>query len=119
MRSFRRLCAAPRRPGVWVGHRPTGGYAPAVVEIRCGGPDDFGAVLAVWAEAGAEPTVTDDNEALRALLGRDPEAQLVARGARRLAVFAVTGEPGAASFWRALGYQEQPDRLRLVKNVAR
>jgi ribosomal protein S18 acetylase RimI-like enzyme len=45
------------------------------------------------------------------------ERELAGLGARRLSVFAVTGDPGAVHFWRAAGYAEQLDRRRLVKNL--
>ena len=51
-------------------------------------------------------------------LVHDGEHQLVALGARRLAVFAVTGDPGAVEFWKAAGYEPQTDRQRLVKHVS-
>ena len=137
-----------------------------MVHVRHALPDEVGAVLHVWGDSGAEPTITDDEAALRALLDHAPgallvavdggrilgtvivgwdgwrggfyrlavlpdrrregiarllinegERQLVALGARRLAVFAVTGGPGAAEFWKAVGYEPQSDRQRLVKNV--
>lgn len=137
-----------------------------MVAIRRAGVGDVGAVLSVWSEAEAEPTVTDDEDALRTLLGHAADALLVAldgkrvigtlivgwdgwrgsfyrlavlpewrrqgvarrlvaegeavlagAGARRLAVFAVTSDPGAVPFWVALGYEAQSDRQRLVKNI--
>jgi len=127
---------------------------------------DVAAVLGVWAAADAEPTITDDQDGLRTLLGHSADSLLVATdddrvvgtiiigwdgwrggfyrlavlpeyrrrgiagrlvgegerklaglGARRLAVFAVTGDPGAVPFWQSVGYLEQLDRQRLVKNL--
>jgi len=137
-----------------------------MIQVRHANVEDAAAVLAVWAEADAEPTMTDDEIAIRALINHAPEAvllavdderivgtlivgwdgwrggfyrlavlprcrrrgiarrlvndgerQLIDRGARRLAVVAVTGDPGAVQFWQAVGYDIQPDRKRLVKNV--
>ena len=138
-----------------------------MVAIRHADAAVLAAVLAVWAEADAEPTVTDDEAALQTLLRHDGgalllavdgerlvgtlivgwdgwrgsfyrlavlpgwrrkgvarrlvaegEADLARRGARRLAVFAVESDPGAVTFWEAVGYEAQPDRRRLVKNLA-
>jgi len=137
-----------------------------VVELRHASAADADAVLAVWAEADAEPTVTDDAWGIVALIEHAHDAlllavdeervvgtlivgwdgwrggfyrlavvpdrrregiarrlveagerQLIGRGARRLAVFAVTGSPGAVDFWESVGYRSQSDRTRLVKNV--
>ena len=135
-----------------------------MVKVRTAGIEDIPAILGIWA-ADAEPTITDDQDGLNALLAYAPEALLVAvshdrivgtvivswdgwrggfyrlavvpghrrqgvarrlvvegerrlleLGARRIAVFAVTGDPGAVPFWQSVGYQAQADRLRLVKN---
>jgi ribosomal protein S18 acetylase RimI-like enzyme len=137
-----------------------------MVEVRGVSVEELQDVLDVWGEADAEPTVTDDEDGLRALLDHARDALLVAvdserivgtliigwdgwrgsfyrlavvpdrrregiarrlvaageqrlrgLGARRLAVFAVTGDPGAVAFWRAIGYEAQADRQRLVKNI--
>jgi ribosomal protein S18 acetylase RimI-like enzyme len=45
------------------------------------------------------------------------ESQLDRRGARRIALFAVGSDPRAVPFWKAMGYEAQPDRQRLVKNL--
>jgi ribosomal protein S18 acetylase RimI-like enzyme len=52
----------------------------------------------------------------RALV-RAGEAQLVARGCRRINLFAVTEHEGAVAFWRALGYEPQPQDTRFVRNL--
>jgi ribosomal protein S18 acetylase RimI-like enzyme len=54
----------------------------------------------------------------RALV-RAGEAQLVARGCRRINLFAVTEHEGAVAFWRALGYEPQPQDTRFVRNLGR
>jgi len=46
--------------------------------IRTGTDSDLPAVLELWAAADAQPTVTDDEPALRALLATDPAALLLA-----------------------------------------
>ncbi len=138
-----------------------------MIELRGGRVDDIDDVLALWARAEAEPTVTDDESALRVLLRHareslllavddgsvigslivgwdgwrgtfyrlavEPsrrrqgvarqlvdagEAQLSALGARRLALFAVEGDPAAVPFWEAVGYEAQTDRQRLFENLA-
>lgn len=137
-----------------------------MVDVRHAHGDEASAVLNVWTQADAEPTLTDDEPGIRALLDHAPrsllvafdgdriigtlivawdgwrgsfyrlavvpdrrregiarqlvqegERQLVALGARRLALFAVTGDPGAVPFWEAVGYHGQRDRQRLVKNM--
>ena len=46
--------------------------------LRAGQPEDAAAAIALWEVAGAEPTVTDDPDRVRALLAHDPRALLVA-----------------------------------------
>ena len=48
------------------------------VTIRPAEPDDLQEILRLWADADAEPTTTDDLDALRTLQATDPEACLVA-----------------------------------------
>jgi len=48
------------------------------VEIRDGTKGDALAVLELWREAGAAPSVTDDANAIRGLLDRDANALIVA-----------------------------------------
>lgn len=48
------------------------------MEIRSATRDDIDAVLALWIEAGADPSPTDDAEGLAGLIERDPEALLLA-----------------------------------------
>jgi len=137
-----------------------------MVDVRHARGDEASAVLHVWMQADAEPTLTDDEPGIRALLDYAPksllvaldadlivgtlivawdgwrgsfyrlavvpdrrrqgigrqlvqegERQLVALGARRLALFAVMGDPGAVPFWEAVGYHIQRDRQRLVTNM--
>ena len=44
------------------------------------------------------------------------EARLRALGARRVAIIEVTDAKGARAFWRSVGYVEQTDVTRAVKN---
>jgi len=46
--------------------------------LRSATPADAPAVLALWREAGAEPTRTDDVESLRLLFARDPASLILA-----------------------------------------
>ena len=48
------------------------------ITIRPAEPDDLREILRLWADADAEPTSTDDLDALRTLHDTDPEACLVA-----------------------------------------
>jgi ribosomal protein S18 acetylase RimI-like enzyme len=48
------------------------------VGVRAGARAEIRQVLTVWSAAEAEPTVSDDEAGLVALLSRDPEALLVA-----------------------------------------
>jgi ribosomal protein S18 acetylase RimI-like enzyme len=64
--------------------------------IRAATLDDVPAVLALWREADAEVTETDDASAVEALLSRDPEALLVATDDHRIVGSVVAGWDG----WR-------------------
>ena len=46
--------------------------------LRAGSHDDIAAVLAFWREATAEPSTTDDADALAALLARSPDGLILA-----------------------------------------
>lgn len=48
------------------------------VTIRAATADDIAAVLALWREADAEESVTDDEMGLAGLIARDPDALLLA-----------------------------------------
>ncbi len=78
--------------------------------IRDGTAEDLGAVLELWSSSGAEPTVTDAIEPLRALLDADPGALLLADSDG-----AVIGSLIAAwNGWRGSFYRltVHPDRRR-------
>jgi ribosomal protein S18 acetylase RimI-like enzyme len=47
-------------------------------DVRVGQPSDIDSGLALWVEAEAEPTHTDDVASLTVLMARDPSALLVA-----------------------------------------
>ena len=64
--------------------------------IRAATRADVPAVLALWRDADAEVTETDDARAVEALLVRDPQALLVATDDGRLAGSIVAGWDG----WR-------------------
>ncbi len=132
--------------------------------IRLGVIADALAVLALWQEAAAEPSNTDDEDSLRRLMERDPDALIVAEsesrivgsviaawdgwrgsvyrlavapdhrraglgrrlvfeaeerlaqaGACRLQAIVVESSAPATGFWRAIGWEQQVERLRFVK----
>ncbi|HEY7946267.1 MAG TPA: GNAT family N-acetyltransferase [Acidimicrobiales bacterium] len=60
-------------PGAVPRHDPS---PPAV--LRTGTTADVSGVLALWVEAGAHPTSTDNAAAVTALVERDPDALLIA-----------------------------------------
>jgi ribosomal protein S18 acetylase RimI-like enzyme len=64
--------------------------------IRAASLDDVSAVLALWRDADAEVTETDDAPAVEALIACDPEALLVATDGGRLVGSIVAGWDG----WR-------------------
>jgi ribosomal protein S18 acetylase RimI-like enzyme len=53
-----------------------------------------------------------------ALLG-EGERRLWERGASRLTAIVVDDEPLALEFWRAAGYERQPNRVRFVRHLGR
>ena len=72
-----------------------------MIEIRPACIDDLRAVLALWAEADAEPTITDNQGALRQLLGHASEALLVALEGDNLVGSLIVGWDG----WRGSFYR--------------
>jgi len=78
--------------------------------IRPAAPADLEPVLELWASSGAEPTVTDAIEPLRALLGADPRALLVAESGGELVGTLIAGWNG----WRGSLYRltVRPDHRR-------
>ena len=80
------------------------------VTLRPGRGTDVPAVLTLWVAAGARPTSTDDRSSLMALLGRDPEALLVAEIDGRMAGTLIATWDG----WRGSMY-----RLAVLPDVRR
>ncbi len=78
-----------------------GAGATAPWTIRSGRPDDAAAVLALWRDAGAEPTSTDDLAGVRALVAHDPAALIVADVDGAVVGSIVAGFDG----WRANLYR--------------
>lgn len=78
--------------------------------IRAASLEDVPAVLALWREADAEVTETDDAPAVATLLARDPGALLVAADGDRLLGTIVVGWDG----WRG-----QLSRLAVRPGVRR
>ncbi|MEU6065201.1 MULTISPECIES: GNAT family N-acetyltransferase [Streptomyces] len=48
------------------------------LRIRAAGPDDLDAVLAFWKSAAEGTSISDDRDGLERLIGRDPEALILA-----------------------------------------
>jgi ribosomal protein S18 acetylase RimI-like enzyme len=69
--------------------------------IRDAAPTDIAAVLALWQEAGAEPSHTDDTASLGRLIAHDPHALLVAEADGRLVASVIAGWDG----WRGSVYR--------------
>jgi ribosomal protein S18 acetylase RimI-like enzyme len=78
--------------------------------IRDARSEDIDRVLAVWAEAEADESVTDDPESLGRLMARDPRALLVAEEQGRVVGTLVVGWDG----WRGSMY-----RLAVVPSMRR
>jgi ribosomal protein S18 acetylase RimI-like enzyme len=52
----------------------------------------------------------------RALVA-EGEARMRQRGCRRVSLYAVGEHAGAVAFWKAVGYQPDPDEIRFVANL--
>jgi ribosomal protein S18 acetylase RimI-like enzyme len=55
-------------------------------------------------------------EGIATALLREGERRLRKRGALRLTAIVAEDEPLALEFWRALGYQRQPNRVRFLRH---
>jgi len=90
-----------RRPH---GPRPSS-RAPSgrvVVEVRAAGPDEAGAVLALWSDArGGHAMTPDTHETISRLLERSPDALLVADGPDGVVGVVIAGWDG----WRGNLYR--------------
>ena len=69
--------------------------------VRCGTPEDVESVLRLWREAATVVSTTDDVDALRTLLERDPDALRIAEVADRAVGTLIVGWDG----WRANLYR--------------
>jgi ribosomal protein S18 acetylase RimI-like enzyme len=69
--------------------------------LRTATVSDIGALLALWREADAEPTRTDDVASLERLLDHDPESTIVAEDAGRIVGSVIAGWDG----WRGSVYR--------------
>src|SRR5207245_5920155 len=56
-------------------------------------------------------------EGIATALLRAGERRLRALGAVRLTAIVTEEDPGALEFWRAAGYEQQPDRTRFVRDL--
>ena len=70
-------------------------------ELRSAGTDDVRAILALWRDAGVEPTATDDPGALGALIDHDERAVIVADAPEGIVGTLIAGFDG----WRASMYR--------------
>lgn len=90
-----------------------------MVIVRPAGTDDVAAILELWNRADAEPTVTDDEDALNALLAFNPTAVLLAVEERLVVGTLIVGWDGwRGGFYRlavAPDYRRQGVARRLVE----
>jgi ribosomal protein S18 acetylase RimI-like enzyme len=56
-------------------------------------------------------------EGIGTALLREGERRLGARGALRLTAIVAEDEPLALDFWRAAGYERQPNRVRFLRHL--
>jgi ribosomal protein S18 acetylase RimI-like enzyme len=69
--------------------------------FRAAGTEDIATVLALWREADAEPTRTDDTAGLGRLIAHQPGALIVAESDRRIVGTVIAGWDG----WRGSVYR--------------
>jgi ribosomal protein S18 acetylase RimI-like enzyme len=62
-----------------------------MLSLRPGRPDEAESIVALWQEADAEPTRTDDPEKVRQLMAADADAVIVAEDGRRLVGTVIAG----------------------------
>ncbi len=78
-----------------------GGLTGASPVLRSAGMDDIDAVLALWRQADAEPTHTDDRQSLQGLIAHQPGAMIVADAGRQVVGSVIAGWDG----WRGSIYR--------------
>ncbi|MEF3118004.1 GNAT family N-acetyltransferase [Streptomyces chrestomyceticus] len=71
------------------------------VQIRTAVPDDAEAVLAFWREAAEGTSITDDADGVTRLIGRDPQALILAESGGTLVGTVIAGYDG----WRCSLYR--------------
>src|SRR5687767_10648122 len=71
------------------------------MEIRTASEQDIGDVLALWRDADAIPSVSDDPASVAILIGRDPEALIVSVDEGRIVGTIIAGWDG----WRGTIYR--------------
>lgn len=69
--------------------------------VRNASREDFPSLLSLWRVAEAHPTATDDSDALELLLGRDPDALLLAEAGGEVIGSLIVGWDG----WRGSLYR--------------
>jgi ribosomal protein S18 acetylase RimI-like enzyme len=79
----------------------SGGLSDASPTLRSAGMDDIDAVLALWRQADAEPTHTDDRQSLQRLIAHQPGALMVADTGQQLIGSVIAGWDG----WRGSIYR--------------
>ena len=89
--------------------REPGGWS-----IRSASEADIATVLALWRQAGGPATATDDEEAVRALLERDPSALLIAETSDEVVGSLIVGWDG----WRGSFYRLVVDSDRRRQGIA-
>jgi ribosomal protein S18 acetylase RimI-like enzyme len=96
------VAALPEKPPDWamtsIGTSPTDGSTWA---LRTAGAEDAPAVVALWRNAGAAATVTDDPASVERLVTHDPEALIVAELEGEIVASLIAGFDG----WRAHLYR--------------
>jgi ribosomal protein S18 acetylase RimI-like enzyme len=81
-----------------------------------------GTVIATWdGWRGAFYRLAVDPEQRGRGIGRalvaEGEARMRRRGCRRVSLYAMTEHAGAVAFWKAVGYQPDPDETRFAANL--
>ncbi|WP_206505893.1 GNAT family N-acetyltransferase [Streptomyces chrestomyceticus] len=71
------------------------------LQIRTAVPDDAEAVLAFWREAAEGTSITDDADGVTRLIGRDPQALILAEAVGTLVGTVIAGYDG----WRCSLYR--------------